>query len=156
MQVTFLCEQWPAYGVGFPDGRMVSFQHGELTLDRPEDIAVLRRHPLYGVRIFEAAPEGPSDTLLVDASDREAPASPGDQAVPLPETMVRLDGQKILCPECGPDVSPDFPTPAARDAHRLRVHGVTLAPMPGAIPTPQPKPRRKKMMAPAARLSKMR
>ena len=51
--VTFLYPQIPAYALGL-GARICYFQHGKLTLDDAGEIADMRKHPLFGVRIFEA------------------------------------------------------------------------------------------------------
>lgn len=150
MSVTFICEKWPAYGVGVPAGWKF-FQHGELTLEKEEDITALRANRYYGTRIFELEPEIP-DPMLVDATDREAPVSAPE--VSLPESVVRLDGTKILCPECGPDVSPNFGSPDALETHRQRLHGVF--PSQERIAARRTKPRKRRMVTRAANLSTMR
>jgi hypothetical protein len=53
--VVFLCPQIPALGLFFSSG-LRAFQHGRLTLTNAVDVAAIRRHPWFGVRIFRETP----------------------------------------------------------------------------------------------------
>jgi len=69
---TFICNEWPAYGIGL-GGKMYLFQNGTLTLDEKDAIDELRRHKEFGRTIFEAG-KVPADVELAHGS---LPADPG-------------------------------------------------------------------------------
>jgi len=54
--VTFICVQTPGLALGLASGGLHMFEDGRLTLDRPEDIAAMRKHAWYGGRILEDRP----------------------------------------------------------------------------------------------------
>jgi hypothetical protein len=121
MSTTFVCNTVPALGIGLVS-QMYCFEGGKLVLENDGDIAAIRKHPWYNVRIFEQRNE-PVSVPLLDADSSPSGTIGASQLVRSGlKNLLREEMEGgFRCVDCGA-TSPLFPTEKAALKHLRSMH----------------------------------